>query len=394
MKYTEDIKKFIKKVLIFFIPIILLMGFLEFFGVYSGEADKLEMVIKLQLNNQNQYLFGRGVLDQELRPYKFKFILEKNPSIIVLGSSRVMQFRKEFFDDKDNFYNAGGIIHNIGDLLNFIELVPENKTPRTIIVGLDHYWFGDKREVNYGLSMDLKATQATYQWKSHIYLCRYILFNGIKNPVLLKDILKRQDSFSNKINIGLQALYGNGFRSDGSYQYGKYVTELRNDNKFIDRESPPMIERAKKGDSMFAFSMFSDERLEIFKKFLDLAEKRNIKIILISMPYSTDVYNELTTSNNHKQFFEDYRKNIKNLALERNIPYFDYSDLKSLKLSDIYMFDGVHITETGAATIIYNVLNDKGVKNIILNSEKLKNDLNIYLKDVKTSSFEINFNKN
>lgn len=49
--------------------------------------------------------------------------------VIVLGTSRVMQFKKEFFK-KEIFYNLGGVVSRIKDFNKFIDVYPEERNLR------------------------------------------------------------------------------------------------------------------------------------------------------------------------------------------------------------------------------------------------------------------------
>src|SRR5690242_11140193 len=44
----------------------------------------------------------------------------RHPAIAAIGTSRVMQFRSEFFRDPSSFYNAGGAIYELPQLNEFL----------------------------------------------------------------------------------------------------------------------------------------------------------------------------------------------------------------------------------------------------------------------------------
>ena len=98
----------------------------------TGETWSLERVITAQERNPHAF-FSRDVIDHGTFRYKYLQVLRRHPQILVLGSSRVMQFRAEMFGAQaGDFYNAGGMIHSIEDLNNFLDRLPPDATPSPV----------------------------------------------------------------------------------------------------------------------------------------------------------------------------------------------------------------------------------------------------------------------
>ena len=111
---------FLKKTLIF---IFVIVGFLSppfFILKCSGESYTS---YKLIINKSEDYLVGFRYNDDAYRYIKWYTISSKlKHNIISLGSSRVLQFRKEMFSS--SFYNSGMTIFRITEFLPYLKSIP------------------------------------------------------------------------------------------------------------------------------------------------------------------------------------------------------------------------------------------------------------------------------
>lgn len=380
--FSPELKLYLKKLVYFMAPFFALLLLLEYFSYAAGELWPIEKVIFYQNNSTEKVLFNRKVIDDEIAKYKYLNILAKTPKVLVYGSSRAMQIREEMFKENQSFYNASGMAHNVGDLLDFISLLPEDKSPEIIILNLDFYWFGKEREITQGLTKALSAANPIYRWESHLYADKYLLTNGFKDWNLWTRIEKGRDKFEGSIALGYQALDGNGFRPDGSYQYGAYLAELRNNSAYRDRSG--FLDRLENGISQFKFnSDFDEQRVGILEKFLAECQRRGIKVIAFAPPMSSEIFTALKSSPYHQKLINDFQLIMPGIIKKYDYPYFDFSDLQSLGLDNLYMFDGLHATETAMAKILVAASSDSELQKII------NPDLEKILTDTQTTPFEL-----
>ncbi|MEK9185570.1 MAG: hypothetical protein AAB863_02230 [Patescibacteria group bacterium] len=377
-----------KKVSFFFLPIAVVLLMLEIIVFFSGEFMPIKKVVNLQNYGGKEIIFGREIADQSMRKYKYLNVLSKKPEVLVLGSSRVMQIREEMFDVNTKFYNAGGIAHNIADLVDFIRLLPDDVKPDTIILGIDFYWFGDKSDLIYGVSDDLKKIDDAYQWSAHLYVDRFLLLQIAKNPSYINKIFNKKDPIDGKFAIGLQALSGDGFRNDGSYQYGSYIQESEKGIVYIDREKT--LDRIKYGTSPFKKnSVFNEERLDLLSEFLRISKEKGIKVVGLAPPFSAEVLSSLESSVYYKELLNNFETRVPEIFTKFGFSFFNYSDQSSVNINNLYMFDGMHSSETAMARILLDVSDSFGLQ--AENNFKLAPDLSAKLSDEKTTSIQINW---
>ena len=195
--------KLIKKILIIFMPLILILIVFSSFSLIAQEIYLFDDVVEIA---DEDVLYGLAFSDHNVE-YKFRRLILIDPEIAIIGTSRVMQFRQDFFEN-DSFYNAGGVISTIGQLEPLLrQLVEEGIVPDTIIVGLDQYFFNanwDSIRDSDSLNYASKLTNAPVV----VFPNRYRTLEAIiTEPQLLYN-----PSLINSRNIGLQGkIFNQGF---------------------------------------------------------------------------------------------------------------------------------------------------------------------------------------
>jgi hypothetical protein len=209
---TRGPARFARKVLLFFSPLLVLVALFEIVLWRTGETWTIKHVIEEQHRNPNA-LFLRGILDQGFYRYKLLQFEAQRPKVLVLGSSRVMEFRREMFGVRSNeFFNAGGMIQDLSDLHQFAEKLTTANAPEVIILGLDLWWFNGNKPLLQGLNSGL-TRDAALDWQEHARAFRRFKSSKSRSPAL-------KALRANSGNIGIEArASGVGFRPDGSMQY-------------------------------------------------------------------------------------------------------------------------------------------------------------------------------
>jgi hypothetical protein len=113
-----------------------LTGFL----IYSGEAMPLSMVVQMQMGEE-PVLYRPRYGNRDLQ-FKLLATNTRQPDIVAVGSSRILQFRSIFFNRNTRvFYNAAGPAWQLEHVAALVEGL--EYTPRILIISLDQPWFND-----------------------------------------------------------------------------------------------------------------------------------------------------------------------------------------------------------------------------------------------------------
>ena len=83
-------------------------------------------------------IFGSGI-SQDFVDYKLRLYAAVKPVIAAVGSSRVMQFRGDWF--RKPFVNLGGAAGNLSVLNSTVNAMIRDHRPKVVLLGLDFWWF-------------------------------------------------------------------------------------------------------------------------------------------------------------------------------------------------------------------------------------------------------------
>src|SRR5258708_38582287 len=122
--------KYIIKMIIFSLPLLLMLAFPFFVYVYGREFTPLRDVVELQKKYPSVLFLP--AYDQKVKAFKILTTTSKDPTIITLGTSRVYTFQSSFFKP-GSFYNAGGGESFAQDFPEFLKKLPDSSHLKVII---------------------------------------------------------------------------------------------------------------------------------------------------------------------------------------------------------------------------------------------------------------------
>jgi lysophospholipase L1-like esterase len=323
----------------------------------SGELLSVDRVIQMQKENATPVLFGFGYSDPDLY-YKMKSVLIRNPEVLVLGTSRVLQIRSGFFLNS-RFYNAGRAIAKVGHLRHFLAQIPKEKEPRVILLGLDQNFFNAAWDRSVGL-YDIEQR----------YICvdsrfRIIGENWFR---IFKDYKKRKFSIRNILKkdahvkrIGLNAIINDlGYRNDGSQRNDKFI-EGAEDPKNPDYQFRETFDHISKGINRFEFG--DEPAVDVLReldRFLSECKIRNIYVVGFLNPYPHAVWEKLKSTKKHRYLFQ-LAATLKPLFANQGYSFSDFSDLADLGAADQENLDGFHASEKAYLRLLIQILEKDSV---------------------------------
>lgn len=214
-------------------------------------------------------------LNQGSYQYKIKLMDAIRPEIAVIGSSRAMQVRKQFF--KSSFVNLGGI-SNVAELEAVIdEMAARKQKPELVFVFIDPWWFNKKFAGGGGVAPS-----------SHPV-------NGFSFPLAASAVKTlKHGNWITKLrstnNLGIHSILTNeGFEQDGSYHYtsilsGRSLT-------FDDQLFLNTLARIRDGNNRFEKSEQPDA--DLLSRTCAALKKLNSQInhtVVIAPPFASVVW--------------------------------------------------------------------------------------------------------
>ena len=319
-------KRFTAGVLLFLLPVALFVGSFGL-GVWrSGEALTEEEIVQKIADGEPAF-FGLAYRDNR-QYYKHLAAGQKAADLLVLGSSRSMQFASDFFAT-DSFYNAGGGANYVHEYRFFLENLPEESLPETLILVMDQYYF---QEGWSSLPSWPELSYDTTPFAPVDTLLR-VMQDWAVGKIRLRDLLlPPPDSY------GIAAAgRGSGFYPDGSYCYGNLMDHPENgtDVGFADS-----FDRIARGINRFewADTVYPDSLAEM-GRLMDFCKDHSIQVVGIIPPYAPAVYDRMKESGKYS-YLDKLPQALTDLMQPYGFELFDFTHMPDTQ--DAEYIDGYH----------------------------------------------------
>ncbi len=324
----------------------------------SGEAWSVDRVFAFQRAHPDSlYLSG---IDQTFYAYKYRGIVEKNASIVVAGSSRVMKFRSPMFGDRaDSFYNAGGMLNSLRDVRDFCYALPSSRRPDVLLLGIDLWWLNENVSPVFSFPEEI-ARGADFSFDEHIAGIRWLL----RHPGAFAQESIALPRGTKSMAIGISAREkGGGFRPDGSFKSAWQTPRSEKEWVFVDRETPPTIDRVKNAYANFPpANRVAPDRLALLDSVLARYAQNGVFVIGYLPPFSSEVVGQLQVDARHSLFWVEFRRAMPEVFRRHGFPLIDASDVASFGMDDRAMSDGLHAEEAFQVRVLKALLRDERVR--------------------------------
>lgn len=337
-------KKFVKNIVLFLMPFLLLAaGMIPFYikALKCGELVDIEDAIELQRENCNS-LMGLGY-NEQTSYYKLINADYYKADVLALGTSRVMQFKKEFF--QGTFYNCGGSVHgNYNEYLNFLENL--DYKPKCILLGLDAWVFNDAWNQSCGDYSNYVKIQKIHRSKG--IMLKSMIQDWINGKWTFDDLGNYPD------NIGFNGcIKDEGFMCDGSYYYGNVYRNPEEDGDYLFADT---LKRIENGVSRFEWGDHIDQdTLEQLDKLLSYCTQNDIEVIGFLPPFAPTVYETMEETGNYG-YLAEIEPACVDLFNRYNFEFYNYMDGAYFDVTDDYFIDGFHGSEIVYGYIIKDMV--------------------------------------
>ena len=359
-------KKFLCQLLIFMFPfyfVAIAIAIFYYIGYEIGELCDFDSLIEAQRKDHSAFI-GMGYNEQTAY-YKISNANYYKADVIALGTSRVMQFRSDYFSG--NFYNCGGAVNeNYDEYLNFLKNM--NYSPQIVLLGLDSWVFNDewnKSCQEYSVYAPIMLTD-----RSTMSIMKAIIQDYMDGKWGVKDIHK----FG--MNYGFNGrVRDEGFRWDGSYYYG---TLFRDPERHPDYMFTNTFDRIAGGYGRFEWgSNIDNETYECLEELLDYCKQNNIEVIGFAPPLAPSIYNKMVQSGNYG-YLHEIAPACEQLFKRYDFLYVDYTDGAVLGVDDTYFLDGFHGSDVVYAYIINDLLERDSRLNEYIDKAKLNKMIDVH----------------
>ena len=366
-----DILPFVRRILTFLFPFMFIALTMEAVLWKTGDSWTPTYTLRHQQHSTHESIYGPRFFSDQYSLYKLSAIEHRHPSILAIGSSRVMQFRDIMFPPLETeFYNGGGLLRNAFDLEAFAAILVREGLilPRVLIVGLDPWWL----RTNHGEITWLNDPDERFTFAGHIEAFRQILKKDALQKVTAAIFSPEVPLFGYDA-IGTSArVEGTGFRKDGSRLYPlKVFLDFLKTPVYVDRESPPIIDRIQMARREYSLpAIVDEERVRLIIAALSIIKNKGVEVFAFMPPYSTEAFQALEDNQPLKRWWNFYKNEFPTLLEKHDIVVVPVSHPIQSGLDDTYMFDGFHPSEVYIAHLVKSLIekapNSSYLKNVNL----------------------------
>ena len=358
-------KKFTVRVLIFLSPFIFIMGIMILILFRTGEF--FTPLDKLILSNED-YIIGHHH-HKNYSPIVWKELtLNEKKHTWVLGTSRVMAFKKEMFET--SFYNASGLkLITISDYLYFLKNIPKDKLPTLLILGLDQIMFqlSNNNPREPGFWSHLQYFPDTDYLRA--FLNKIIFEYDLS---IIADYVFKNDK---KYKIGLAAvLEDTGFQKDGSWNFKREVKRSLMFENDLQKFSNDLI-RVRNGGYFFGSSNnVNIESVFELKDLVNFCDVNNIYVVSIINPLPKIINSEIR-KNGKQKYIDKILPEVRKRINSSNFEIWDINQLTNYNMSNDEFIDGVHGVEVSTVKSLLCILNQKSKLSDFVSKENLTRDI-------------------
>lgn len=357
-------KRFLIKLFFSTIPALLLLTFPVWAFIKSKELLSLDIVVEEMATNGKGKLVGWGYLDND-KAFKLRMSQRLKTDILALGTSRIMQFQGEWFNEDYSFYNAGGGVFRLDEMRVFLERLHYN--PKILFVCLDQFFFkenwGDPRVANYN-----------YEWKPAEIISTNLL-------VFFRDWMDHKiqiDSLNHTHHIGMNAVINNnGYRADGSYYYGliyKYP------EKSEDYQFKSVLSHLEDGEPRWDYCRtVNKEAKEELKNLIEYCKSHQILLVTYLPPFSPMVWQKMMSMGDDYGYMKVLSDELSPLFDQVSSKFFSFNNGGELNSSNCEFIDGFHGSNKTYLRMVLRMLEqDEDLIPYFKESAKLKQYLTVY----------------
>lgn len=328
--------------------------------VFSGELLKAKQVASIQQYLGDDFLYG-AAYSSLFSHYKFEMISRRKAPVLVIGDSRMLQFKGAFFKDKNSFYNAGLIASTPEAFVSVLKHMPKEALPKTLIFGIDH-----SSLTKTGVEINPFNTPAFLEPEE--YMSMNMLTRKMAEDLNAKRYTLRQ-AMSNPKKVGISAKIKEfGFKQDGSYYYGEIYKSGQTANERIE----PYLERIRKGEDWFcgADEIYKDT-LEKYEEIAEFCKDNSIHLIAVAPPLAPTGYKEYA-SRPDTAFLNDINSVVAPVFTSRGFEFYDYTNPQDLNLTDEYFIDAFHGSDVAYLRMTADMLKKGSALNDYASIEQLE----------------------
>lgn len=326
------VTRFLFRLMLFVLPLLTLGGVVVGAAVSSGEAMPYAWVAALQAENPRAVFYQADMHYSSVIAYKREVLAQRAPvSVLVVGSSRMLDFAEGVLDDPSRFYNFGVPGGYLDATEAVIGLIDPAAPPDVVVLGVDLFWFN--ADVSAAHATRESLVLPTYSLQTLTERTRAVVNWIAPQTRRVRRIIGNDDPTGRSDAYGLVSIQtGLGFRFDGTLQYPA------RDPNAQPRAVADEIQRL----NALRPGPLLDTNLNRLAALIDQLDALDVTVVGVLPPYRADVYAALEASEQHA-YFAPARAAVNEMFTQRGLPVFDFTEISTIMgVGEGEMSDTVH----------------------------------------------------
>jgi hypothetical protein len=344
-RFARPARRFCLRLTGFLLPLVLIGLFVAGIVIRTGELLPVSFIARLQTFNR-PFIYLAQFSDHNYR-LKVDAARLLRPEVLVMGASRSNQWRSAF--KPQTFYNAGNCVYAQRDYRQMLEDLGDY-SPRVIIFSVDFYTFNNTWDQRFALVSH--GDLGTLNSAETANISRQLLNEAKSDPREFS--LNLREPLYGMPALGLMAARsGSGFRIDGSYQYGGRILG----DAGVSLESA--VQRVALGEEPFQPGRrIDEEQRREFERFVDLARRKGITLVGITVPFAPALVEALDRSPQHEIWREFQKPEFAGWIRRQGVIYFNFTHLESFGGKADEFADPFHPSEPADIRMLLTMLRE------------------------------------
>ena len=347
-------------------PILLFMVYFSYkvdrSGLFQGALGP-RTVVDLMLSGHDVTNFEQMDERSVMSLYAQDVPEDERPSVIGIGSSRVLQFNREVIGT-DSYFSMGVTGADVRDnMTSYYVMVRAGKAPDVLVWSVDPWvLYGSEKAFDsradselynefltkvLGVETDYEEPDKVELWKA---LADPAYFQGNMDYYMaIRSGAAVTDDEGNEIPF--KAVTGDVYdndasikRSDGSVLYSKEFREQNQDQILFNAMNACNTFNSV---HMEGFTELSAKQEQAFDAFIRYAQSNGTTVILVLCPWHPYLYDFLLWQEDDHQGFLQVENWIRQYAHDNQVPLYGSYDPLQLGMEEMDFFDGLHCKDSG-----------------------------------------------
>ncbi|MFX4282772.1 hypothetical protein ACOL3J_10890 [Aliarcobacter butzleri] len=338
-------------------------------GIFNYKIDSLGLLKESAYDNiakelaNGKIIAGLSNFDERIFRKKQIEYLKNDVKYVAVGSSRIMQLRKNMFlnDGIDNFQNYSVSGASIEDYIALIQVHKNKfgKLPENIILGLDAWIFNKNNGQNRYLSLNNEYSQfmKNLNIKEGVNQQKRSKISYLLSLDYAKENKAYYQKYKNLKMENLQYYIVDNIAVDAALKMPDGSIFYPYKNRFPNFDEVEISAKSYAQGSVYSLEKYEElSNIELFEKLIVYLKNNGVNIYFYLTPYNPITY-DIIMSYEKYQIIEKAEQYLKDFSEKNNIKVIGSYNPHNYNLKNNDFFDGMHSLDIAYEIIFKDLLN-------------------------------------